>query len=157
MSERHLNTVRNRLKRYAERGALRQFDEKPLPRGKRAFRFEWLHDKPFTVVADTHTGKLTLKNALPNVPARSSLDRDVRAFIASRSDSALPAHRKVDPKRAEMSCTNRAGAVSLTLTVKNNQYAYGTTKLLNVANELFGVIEMRHSPYLWKEFDLPEE
>lgn len=155
--ERHTKTVRERLKRHAQRGALRQFEERPAKGGKTEFRFVWLLNKPFTIVFDPKRSTLTLKNALPAVPPRSHLDRDVRAFIKGRTDASLPAHRRLDPKRAELSCVNRKSSMSFTLTVKRNQFAYGTTKLLNLTNELFGFLDMYHIQYLWEHFDVPEE
>lgn len=156
-STRHIKTVRDRLQRYAQRGALRQFEERKGRGNKVEFHFNWLLGKRFTIVLDEKTGTLTLRDALPAVEPRSPLDRDVRKFVKSRSDGSLPAHRRVDPGRAELHCTNRKSSMSFTLKVKRNQYAYSVTKLLNFANELFGYLDSYHIQYLWEHFDVPAE
>jgi hypothetical protein len=141
---------------YAERGALRQLEEHSA-RGKTTFQFTWLLDRRFTVVVDPTKSRMEIKDLLPNVPARSDLDRAVRAFVASRSDRRLPAHRRVDPGRVEISCANRKSALSFIFVVKRNQYKYATAKALNFCNELFSFLDLHHIQYLWEHLGLPEE
>jgi len=94
---------------------------------------------------------------MPNVQARSELLSDVKAFVAARHDGDLPAHRRIDAKRAEACCRFSKGAVSIEITVHRNQYAYGTGKIIKLINELFGHLSMNHMPYLWDNFDVPAE
>lgn len=157
MAESHLNTVRKKLRAYADRGVFRGFTEIDRPGTKTEFQFIWLEDHRFVMVIDHDKGTLQLRNLLPAVESRSFLDNDLREFIKGRTSTDLPAHRRVDPKRAKLTYVNRKSQASLTLQILNNQYAYGVSKLLNTVNELFGHLHMRHPPYLWEHFGVPEE
>lgn len=157
MAVSHLNTVRKKLRAYADRGVFRGFAELDRPGSKTEFQFIWLEDHRFTLIVDHEKGTLQLKNLLPAVELRSFLDEDLRGFVKGRTDTGLPAHRRVDPKRAELTYANRKSNVTLTMHVLKNQYSYGVTKLLNTTNELFGFLHMRHPPYLWEHFGVPEE
>lgn len=157
MAKSHLDIVHQKLKTYADRGVFRSFDVGATKGSKTEFRFVWLEDAQMKLVFDHTKGSLQLKNLLPNIESRSFLDNDLRAFIKKRADAALAAHRRVDPKRATLHYTNRKQSVSLTLSVLNNQYAYGVTKLLNMTNETFGHLHMNHVQYLWENFDVPQE
>lgn len=157
MARSHLGSVRNKLQGYAERGVFRGFAETPGRNGKTSFEFRWLMDKTFTFIADPARGKLTFQNLFPNVPPRSDFYGELQSFVAARHNGALPAHRRIDPKRAEVRCVYRKGNVSLELTVHRNQFAYGTAKLIKLVNELFGHLHMYHPQYLWDNFDVPAE
>lgn len=153
----HTDAVRRKLKGYAARGVFHGFSEKEGRGGKTSFEFRWLMDKLFTIVVDDSQGIITFKDVLPNMAPRSEMYADLKAFVAARHNEALPAHRRIDPKRAEVRCSIRKGAVSLELTVHKNQYAYGAGKLVKLVNELFGHLNMYHLSYLWDEFDVPAE
>ena len=157
MARNHISIVQKKLQGYADRGVFRSFDVGLTKGAKPEFRFVWLEDTQFTLVFDHDRGTLQLKNLLPNVESRSFLDDALRAYIGDRADPALPAHRRVDPKRATLRYANRKQKVSLTLAVEKNQYSYAVTKLLNVTNELFGHLHMNHIQYLWDNFDVPQE
>ncbi|MDA0349983.1 MAG: hypothetical protein O3C43_16500 [Verrucomicrobia bacterium] len=157
MSTSHIDIVRGKLKSYCNRGVFRGYSESSGRLGKTVFKFTWLLDRGFVLECDPQKHTLTLKNLLPHVPNRSHMDQDLRGFVQDRDSNDLPAHRRVDAKRANLSYANRKGTVSLTLTVKKNQYSYGVTKLLNTTNELFGHLHMVHISYLWKYFEVPEE
>ena len=157
MAARHIDVVRTALQQRADRGAIRGLDERKGRGGRTEFKLNWLLDRTFTIVVDEQHNMLTLHNALPNVPARSQMDRELREWTASRSDAKLPPHRRVQPGRAEVSLINRGGNVSLRLKVKRNQYAYAIKKLLDLTNELFGYLHLHQQQYLWDEFDVPQE
>lgn len=157
MAESHLNTVRKKLETYAERGVFRGYAELKRAGSKTEFQFIWLEDTQFSLLVDHTKGTLQLKELLPEVVSRDFLDNDLREFIKTRTDKKLPAHRRVDSKRAELAYANRKSKVSITLKVLNNQYAYGITKLLNTTNELFAHLHLHHPQYLWACFGVPEE
>ncbi len=113
--------------------------------------------KPLVLVFEPLEHRLVFKNLLPNVPARSDMYAKLSAYLAGRSDTSLPPHRRVDPRNADASFENRRSSVSLILAVKGNRYAYGIGKILNLTNELFGYLQMNHLPYLWEEFDVSQE
>jgi hypothetical protein len=148
-----LNTVRKRLQDYADRGVFRGFNE--VREGR--FRFVWLVRHQMELSVDTGKHVLRFKRLLPGVPASSAMYEDLKSFIRERHDRNLPAHRRIDPKRADVSCVNRGGFVSLSLKVKNNQYAYGVNRIVNLVHELFLYLRDTHPEYLMEHFDVPQE
>lgn len=148
-----LNTVRKRLQTYADRGVFRGFNEV----GEGRFRFVWLVRHQMELSVDTGRHVLRFKQLLPGVPASSAMYEDLKSFIRERHDRNLPAHRRIDPKRADVSCFNRGGFVSLSLKVKNNQYAYGVNRIVNLVHELFLHLRDTHPEYLMEHFDVPQE
>ena len=100
-------TVRALLQHYATRGAFRSFSEIPRTSGRLVeFQFLWFRDVRFRVTYSAATTTLTFVDVLPAVPARSDMDRHLRAFIASRSDRSLPEHRRVDVKKVGVAVWN---------------------------------------------------
>ncbi len=148
-----LKIVRESLQVYAGRGVFRNFSE--IKTG--VFSFVWLTPYPVEFVFDAEKQELRFKNLLPNVAARSAMHRDLKTFLQARYDEQLPAHRRVDMKRAQIVCTNRGGKISLVLKVKNNQWAYGVNKLVNLVHEVFVHLREREAEYLAENFDVSEE
>lgn len=153
MANKSLTVVRESLQTYAERAVFRGFSE-----GKPGqFTFVWFYQHPMELIVDTNAHVLRFKQLLPGVPARSSLAKELKDFLQARHDEALPDHRRIDRKRAEVSFTNRGGIVSLALKVKRNDYAYGVNKLVNLVHELFVYLRAEHPEYLVENFDVPQE
>ena len=157
MAASHVAIVRKTLKEYADRGVFGSFTEKALKNSKTQFDFLWLYNKRYTLVFDAEKELLTFKDCFPNVPARSEIYGGIKDFLKGRSNSKLHAHRRIDPKRAAVVCSNRLGKVSLSLEVKGNQYTYATKKLLNLLHETFLMVDQCFTEYLYEHFDLPEE
>jgi len=153
MSSKSLNIVRESLQAYADRGVFRGFSEAKAGR----FTFVWFFHHPMELNVDTAKHELRFKQLLPGIPARSELYAELKSFLAERHDRQLPEHRRVDRRRAEVACSNRAGAVSLSLKVKNNQYAYGVNRIVNLVHELFVHLRSAHPEYLVEAFDAPQE
>lgn len=148
-----LNIVRDALQTYAERGVFRGFSEsKP---GQ--FTFVWFYQHPMELLVDTKAHVLRFKQLLPGVPARSELAKELKAYLQARHDETLPEHRRVDRQRAEVTFTNRGGVVSLALQIKQNDYAYGVNKLVNLVHELFVHLRAEYPEYLVENFDVPQE
>ncbi|MGH9940314.1 MAG: hypothetical protein ACREAM_29075 [Blastocatellia bacterium] len=148
-----LNTVRESLQTYADRGVFRGFSE--IRNGH--FQFVWVVNHRMELSVDTVKHELRFNRLLPNVPAKSPLHAELKNFIERRHDKELPEHRRIDRKRAEVSCVNRGGFVSVSLKVKNNQYAYGVNRIVNLAHELFLHLRERRPEYLVENFDVPQE
>ncbi len=93
---------------------------------------------------------------LPEVPANSSMYREFQEFVESRHSDSLPEHRRIDRAKADISTGNRQGAVSLTATVKNDEFEYGTRKLINLVHEVFldFLYDGRYYEYMVEKFDL---
>jgi len=157
MSTKPLDVIREGLRVYANRGVFRGLDEVNTRHGKQSFKFVWLGDRPLEVDIDTQKALLTFKHVLPNVPSNSVLYSDLKRFLKSRSDCDVPKHRRIDGKRAEVACVNRAGNVSIALKVRNNQYAYGLKRLVNLVHEIFVQLNDSHPDYMCENFDMPQE
>lgn len=52
---------------------------------------------------------------LPDLPARSQLYRDLRAWLRIQQSEALPEHRRLDPEDVRLEVRNRNGQIRLTL------------------------------------------
>ena len=153
MPNKSLTVVRESLQSYAERGVFRGFSA-----GKPGqFTFVWFYQHPMELIVDTKAHVLRFKQLLPGVPARSALAKELKAFLQARHDEALPEHRRVDRQRAEVTFTNRGGVVSLALQVKDNEYAYGVNRLVNLVHELFVHLRAEYPEYLVENFDVPQE
>jgi hypothetical protein len=74
---------------------------------------------------------------LPEVPARSAMYRELKEFVESRQAANLPAHRRIDRKKARVIPANRGGNVGLTLTLKGADYEYATRKLIHLVHEIY--------------------
>ena len=157
MANRSLNIVRKNLQAYADRGVFRGFSE--LKTGQRlpAFTFVWLIQHQMELSVDTAKHVLRFRQLLPSVPASSTMYAELKKFLQERHDPELPAHRRIDRRRAEVFCANRAGFVSLSLKVKNHQYAYGVNRIVNLVHELFVHLRNAFPDYLVENFDVPQE
>jgi len=145
--------VRESLQTYADRGIFRGFSEsKP---GQ--FKFIWHLQHQMELNVDTAKHVLRFKQLLPGVPARSVLCSELKSFIEQRHARDLPEHRRIDRRRAEVTCSNRNGFLSISLQVKNKQYAYGVNRLVNLVHELFVHLRESHPEYLVENFDVPQE
>lgn len=152
-ASKHLIVVKDALQAYADRGIFRGFSE--VKTGH--FKFVWLIQHQMDLIVDGVKGELRFKQLLPGIPAKSPLYAELKSFILYRHDRDLPEHRRIDPKRAELTCMNRGGSVSLSLKVKNNEYEYGVNRIVNLVHELFLHLREAHPDYLVENFDVPQE
>ena len=157
MSTRALDVVRKNLQIYADRGVFRGLNEVKPRNGKQSFTFVWLGNRPLEFGIDTQASLLTFKHLLPNVPSHSDLYSDLKDFLKSRCDADVPKHRRIDAKRAEVLWVNRGSNVTITLRVRNNQYAYGFNRLVNLVHEIFVQLNDSHPDYMCENFDVPQE
>ncbi|MGE0132207.1 MAG: hypothetical protein AB7U82_29345 [Blastocatellales bacterium] len=148
-----LSVVRRSLQAYADRGVFHGFSE--VRDG--CFKFVWVVNHRMELGVDTAKHVLRFKQLLPGVPASSTMYAELKYFIEQRHGRELPEHRRIDRRRAEVSCANRGGFVSISLKVKNNQYAYGVNRIVNLAHELFLHLREAYPEYLVENFDVPQE
>jgi hypothetical protein len=153
MAKRSSDIVRESLQAYADRGVFRGFSE--VKKGH--FKFMWGINRQMELSVDESKHELRFKKLLPGVAANSALYAELRNFINHRHDRELPEHRRIDRRRAEISCANRGGFVSISLKVKRNEYAYGVNRIVNLAHELFLHLKDAHPEYLAENFDVPLE
>jgi len=153
MAKRSLSVVRESLQGYADRGVFRGFSE--VRSGH--FKFVWLIRHQMALSVDTANNVLRFMQVLPCVPANSTMYAELKSFIKQRHDRELPDHRRIDRRRAEASCSNRGGTVSISLKVKNDNYAYGVNRIVNLVHELFLHLRDAYPDYLAENFDVPQE
>jgi hypothetical protein len=130
------DTVRALLQHYATRGAFRSFSEVRRSGRLLEFQFLWFRDVRFRVTYNPESRTLTFVDVLPAIPARSAMDRHLRAFIASRSDKSLPEHRRVDLKKVGVSVSNRKSAISVAFALRPRQIDYGARKAVHLIHEV---------------------
>jgi hypothetical protein len=134
------------LESYAKRRVFRGFTGEPARNGKAAFKIVWHRGRVFDLILDAPKNTLRLALVLPNVPADSAMYRQFKEFVRSRQSETAPAHRRIDRKKALVHCRNRAGDISLALTVKDGDYEYGTRKLIHMVHEIF-LVFLSDGPY----------
>ena len=161
MTPKSLTIVRETLQSYADRGMFRGFSEVGTQRGTTEFKILCvpITEEPFALYFTPRTRTLTFKRLLREMPARSALYAGLKTFVRDRSSPELIEHRRIDPARVEVKCTNRAGNVSLNLTVKKNAYEYAVRKGINLVCEIF--MELLFEPefveYAAAHFNIPDE
>jgi hypothetical protein len=153
-----LRIVRAAFQHYAERGAFRGYSEAPGRGGKAEFKFLWVKDVTYRAAFDATRRTLTFINLLPDVPARSAMDGDLRRFIESRSDKSVVEHRRVDRRRLGVACVNRGGNVSIVFTLKGDA-EYGVRKAVHLVHEIIMdfLNEGRFVQYMVDHFNLDPE
>ena len=124
------------LEHYAKRGSFRSFSTTPRSASKTEFTFSWFRDVTFRVLFDRSRRTLTFVDMLPGIPARSAMDRDFRAFVKMHTGTALPDHRRVDPRRVAVSVVNRRGAESLVFAFRTKDVAYAVRKAVHLAHDI---------------------
>ena len=153
----NVKAVRESLAGYVERGVFRGFGEAQGRQGRTGFRFLWLNSRSFELSVDPGKHLLTFQRPLPGIPAKSALYAELKDFIRQRHAPELPEHRRIDPLRAEARCSTRRSEVSVSLLVKDEQYAYGVNRIVNLVHELFVHLGDAHPEYLVENFDVPQE
>src|SRR5262245_36551001 len=125
------------MQHYATRGAFRSFSEIPRTSGRLGeFQCLWFRDVSFRFTYSAATTTLTFVDVLPAVPARSDMDRHLRAFIASRSVKSVPEHRRVDLKKVGVSVSNRKNSISIAFALNRRHIEYGTRKAVHLVHEV---------------------
>jgi len=125
------------LEDYAQRGTFKGFARGPVRGGMARFRMLWHRDQFFDLILDTSKKTLRFPVVLPKVPARSEMYRELQNFVASRQSGELPKHRTIEPKKALVRTSNRAGNVALTILVRGGDYEYATRKLIHLVHEIY--------------------
>jgi hypothetical protein len=134
------------LRGYAERGVFRSFSEGQRRGGTTTFQMVWHHGRLFRFALDTTGGLVSFPTLLPEVPPRSPMQRDLKAFLRSFETDEVPPHRRIDPAKARLRITRRAGGLSVALAVKNGEFEYCTRRLVHLAQEVF-LVFLPDGPY----------
>lgn len=152
----HIEAVAETLENYARRGVFRGFSRGAVGKDKAAFRMVWHRDRVFDFILDLRNNTMRFPVVLPNVPASSEMYSELKAFITSRHSDKVPAHRRIDSRKAQVRPYNRGGNVSLTLTVVDGEFEYCARTLINLVHEIFMVflIDGSYYEYMVETFDL---
>ena len=155
----HADAVTEQLRSYATRGVFREFVVKQRNRTGTEYRFVWLTPKAVTVRYEARSGVLTLVDLLPDIGARSEMDRAVRAFIAGRFDAALPAHRRLSKRLIpKLVCLLRRRKLSVRLTLSKKDAAEGARQAVLLISEIFqNFLAGPYHEYMVRNFDLRED
>jgi hypothetical protein len=117
-----------------------------------------LRDLPFHLTFDRKSAALIFPDLLPNVPARSDLELGLKKFVRAFSTADRPLHRRIDPAKLEVRCSNRRGAVTLRFMIAGGDSEYAVSKALQIVNEVFlGYLSLHHPEYMADSFELPLE
>jgi hypothetical protein len=128
---------------YADRGVLRNFEERNADECGWRTGFQWTLPYRVFFVADLERRRLTCRDLLPAVEARSQMRLAIDNFIGERHVAALPEHRRIDPRRATARSSLRAGRLSLSLEIMSAEdWAYATEKMVNLVHELLVFINL---------------
>ena len=136
------------LQSYATRGVFRAFS-----RTGATFRFTWLWGLAFR--ATFRADVLEFPGLLPEVPVRSKLERELKAFIRECGSEERPEHRRVDPKRLTVRCLRNRKALGLAFKVQDED---GVRQAINLVNEVFlTFLNVEHAQYVVEQFRVPED
>ena len=151
-------TVLKSLRSYADKGIFRGFGTSVDRSGNLECRFLWHAPEPHRLRFDPRRGALVFVDLLPAVPYPSAMDRALRAFVAGRANPDLPAHRRIDPKKASCRCRNRKEQVSIEVRCLECDFEYAANKVVKLVNEIFlNFLAGPYDGYMIEHFGAPEE
>jgi len=128
-----------------------------VARGRVEYEFVWLLGRPMRAVLDPAAGTLSFPALFPAVKAGSPMVRALAEVVASRTARDLPAHKRMDARRARVSSAVRRGTWTLAVTIRGRNHEYAVRGALNLINELFLVLHERWPEYLIERFGLSPE
>jgi hypothetical protein len=142
------------LGHYADRGVFRGFRASPSARGRVVYEFFWLTRKPMRAVFDRR-GILAFPALLPQ--ASKDIATEMKSLAAARSKRAVPAHKRIDARRARLITTLRKGELSLAVEIRGKNHDYAISKALNLVNEMFVALHESYPDYLIHHFGISQE
>jgi hypothetical protein len=145
------------LQSYADRGVFRGFSAAEGPRGTRQYRFTWLTRRPTTVIFARASATLSFAALFPHVAGAPGVVASLREEVRYRTTSAVPVHRRIDRRRAEVATTLREGALSLRVRLKGRDGTAAVRATLALVNDLFLLLQERYPEYLVAYFGFKDE
>ena len=143
------------LQSYADRGVFRGFTAAPAPRGRVQYQFRWLTRRPVHAIYDPRTRTLTFASLFPAVASSTSLS--LKDAVADRAGKSVPAHKRIDARRARLTSRMQRGNFSLVAQIRGNNHLYAVRHTLNVINELFVILHEHDPEYLIEHFGISTE
>lgn len=110
-----LTTTTQTLTDYASKGFFNTFSTAKLSNSQATYHVRWHFQNIYELILNTKTNKLSIPVILPNVPARSAMDKDFRAFIKELSDTDLPEHRRIPSEQLKVVNKNKGLSLIMTL------------------------------------------
>lgn len=156
-ADRGTEAVSGALQRYAARGVFRGFSILPERNGRRNFRFTWLTRQPMTIAYEPKSRRLSFRNLLPGVGKYPGLVAGLKRIVDDHRGPAVPAHRRIDARRARVTGSIRRGNFSLTMQVRGRHGDYAVQRGLNLVNQLFLLLHANYPEYLVEWFGLRPE
>jgi hypothetical protein len=147
------------LNTYSDRGVFAGFSERASSPGQLRFALVWHHNKRFELLVSLRHRAVIMPMVLPNVPARSELDRNFRNFVRACSSDEKPPHRRIDPAKVATSCVNRRGSLGVRFALLDDDVDYALQRLLHLVQETY-VLFLQEGIYLdyWiEQFGPPPE
>ncbi len=138
--------VQTLLRGYAERGVFRSFSAGTTRGGTTPFTMTWHHGRQFRLVLESATRTVAFPELLPGVSARSPMLKELKAFLHPFVTEDVPPHRRLDPSKAQLKVTARAGNVSLAVVAERGELEYATRRIVHLAQEVFMVF-LPDGPY----------
>jgi len=144
------------LQEYAARGVFRGFSRIAARGSQATFKMQWHRDRSFELTVDTRTTTLRMPVVLPEIPAKSEMYRELRQFVQEQQAEERVAHRRIDPAKTAVRCSNRAGNVGLTMHAVDGDLEYAIRKLIGLVQEIYLVFlyDGRYYDYMIEVFDL---
>ena len=132
----------------------RGFRASPAVRGRIAYEFFWLTRKPMRAVFDRR-GILSFPALLPRAPKH--IVAHMKAMVAERSTTGIPAHKRIDARRAKLNASARKGDLTLSIEIRGRNQDYAVSKVLNLVNEMFVALHEGYPDYLVEHFGISQE
>jgi len=149
--------IRSVLQEYANRGVFRGLNVTERAGGRLDCEFVWLLGRPMRASFDPATSKLVFPALFPGLTSSPLVASELRAGVKERSTTTVPAHKRVDRRRAELACSVSKGALSLTIEVRGSNHEYVVRRALNLINDLFLLLHQTYPDYLEAQFGLSSE
>jgi hypothetical protein len=125
------------LEGYASRGVFAGFRQNKRQPQKVDFTILWHFKRVFSIRLDETKASLTLTGLLPHVSAAANLRRELAAYLRQYAAPERPAHRRIDPEKARITCYLRNDTLALRVAVQDGDFEYATRRLVHLVNELF--------------------
>lgn len=125
------------LEGYASRGVFGGFRQNKRQARMAEFMVLWHFRRVFPILLDEAKASLTVSGLLPHVSAAPKLRGDLAAYLCYCAAPERPAHRRIDPEKARVTCYVRRDSLSLRIAVQDGDYEYATRRLVHLVNEVF--------------------
>ncbi len=142
------------LQGYADKAVFRGFNKGQPRNGRAVHKILWHRNQVFELVMDTRRKTLHIPLLLPQVPPRSKMYKEFQRFLRACAAASVPEHRRIDPRKAPVSCANRGGNVALTMTVRGGDYEYAARKTIHLVHETFLIFLLPYFDWECAVYDL---